>query len=228
MQAQDVMTSPVITVRSDAKIEEVAQLLLDKGISGVPVIDGRGWLAGILSEADLLHRPEIGAGSKGRWWLELFTDQASLASRFARIHGTRARDVMTPGVVEVPPDTELLDVLAEMERHGVRRVLVIEREELVGIVTRSDILRGVLAVRRHAGAVPSDRAIRAALMDRLAGEMWVTLPASSITVTNGVVSLWGEVASPEEREALRVAAESIPGVSAVDDHLRLRGAAAKA
>lgn len=222
MQAQDVMTCPVITVEPDATVESVARLLLDKGISAVPVVDAAGNLSGIVSEADLVYRPETGTVQRGRWWLELFRDGARLASDYAKTHGTRARDVMQAKVVHVPPDADLLDVLALMERHAVRRVLVIEGERLAGILTRSGILRGLLASRGGAAVDSSDRGIRLKVLDELAGQLWVTLPRNGITVSDGVVGLWGEVASPEERQALRIAAERVPGVKGVEDHTTLR------
>ncbi len=168
MRAQDVMTTPVVSVGPNATVDEVAALLLEKGISAVPVIDAEGSLYGMVSEADLLHRPEIGTARRSRWWLEMFKDSAALADNYARSRGTRARDEMTPRIVDVAPEADLFDVLSLMERHGVRRVLVIEEKRLVGILTRANILRGLLANRRRPAVDSSDQGIRRMVLDELA------------------------------------------------------------
>ena len=138
----------------------------------------------------------------------------------------RARDVMTSRIVDVAADTELFDALSLMEKRGVRRVLVIEGNRLAGILTRANILRGLLASRGNSAIDTSDCGIRLKVLDELAKEIWVTLPRNGVTVRDGIVSFWGEVSSPQERQALRVAAERVPGVKGVEDHTELRNQAA--
>ena len=216
MQARDVMTGNVISVTPDTPVTEVAELLLEKGISAVPVEDAEGRLIGMISEADLMHRAEIGQEKPRRWWVAM--PEAELADAYAKAHGSKARDVMHEGIHSVLPETNLIDIVATMERHRIKRVLVMENGRLHGIVTRSNLLRGFLAGRSATKASPGDRAIRATVLDELRSQLWTTIASNNVVVADGVVNLWGQVSSEEERRALRAAAENVPGVKRVEDH----------
>lgn len=221
MQAKHVMTSPVITVTVDATVAEIAELLLTRRISGVPVTDAAGRVVGIVSEGDLLHRRESGTERRRPRWLSLLVSGGSQANEFVKTHGTRAADVMTRPVVSVSPDTDLADIAVLMERERIKRVPVLEDGRAVGIVSRANLLHGLVAVRRNAPAAASggEDAIRDALMKRLEGESWIDLNQVNVVVKDGVVHLWGVVDSDEQRRALHVAAESVPGVTRIEEHL---------
>ncbi|MGQ9371967.1 CBS domain-containing protein [Azospirillum sp. ST 5-10] len=224
MQAKDVMTAPVITVAPETPVPDIAALLLERRISGVPVCDGAGHLVGILTEGDLLHRAETGTERRRSRWLELFTGGRDRAAEYVKSHGSRAADVMTRRVVTVAPDTELAEIASLMERERVKRVPVCAEGKLVGIVSRANLLHGLVAYRQgKAGAagadVGSDAAIRHQLMAQLADEPWINLNQINIVVSDGVVHLWGVVETDEQRHALRVAAESVSGVKAIEEHL---------
>ena len=216
MQARDVMTERLITVGLDVAVVDVAKLLLDKKISAVPVGDSEGGMVGMISEADLMHRAEIGAPVPKRWWLTM--SQAELADAYLKTHGLKARDVMHKGVHSVSPNTDLIDVVSAMEKNGVKRMLVMEDGDLRGIVTRSVILRGFLAGRAAAEASQSDQAMRVTILDELRSQLWTTIAQNKVMVVDGVVSFWGYVSSVEERNALRAAVEGIFGVKRVEDH----------
>ena len=216
MQARDVMTNGVITVTSDTPVTEVAELLLEKGISAVPVEGAEGTLVGMISEADLMHRAEIGKEKPKRWWVAM--PQAELADAYAKAHGSKARDVMHEGIHSVLPETNLSDIVATMEKHRIKRVLVMENDKLHGIVTRSNLLRGFLAGRSATKASQGDRAIRAAVLDELGSQLWTAIASNNVIVADGVVNFWGQVSSEEQRRALRAAAENVPGVKRVEDH----------
>lgn len=219
MQAKHVMTSPVITVTVDATVAEIAELLLTRRISGVPVTDAAGRVVGIVSEGDLLHRRESGTERRRPRWLSLLVSGGSQANEFVKTHGTRAADVMTRPVVS--GDTDLADIAVLMERERIKRVPVLEDGRAVGIVSRANLLHGLVAVRRNAPAAASggEDAIRDALMKRLEGESWIDLNQVNVVVKDGVVHLWGVVDSDEQRRALHVAAESVPGVTRIEEHL---------
>ncbi|HYH20445.1 MAG TPA: CBS domain-containing protein [Azospirillum sp.] len=221
MQAKHVMTSPVITVAPDTTVPEIAELLLSRRISGVPVTDAEGTVIGIVTEGDLLHRAETGTERRRSRWLELLTGPNGQASEFVKSHGRCARDVMTRRVISVTPDTELADIAQIMESERVKRVPVLVDGKAVGIVSRANLLHGLVAYR-HAPAsatAEGDPAIRAALLDRLSGERWIDLNQVNIVVTDGVVQLWGVVENDDQRRALRIAAESVPGVRGIEEHL---------
>lgn len=221
MNAKDIMTSPVISVAPDATVREIAALLLDMRISAVPVLDG-GRLVGIVSEADLLHRHEIGTDGSVRartWWLRLFGADSS-AAHYVKAHATKARDIMTREVVTVTPDTSLERVAWLLESRRIRRVPVSRGERLVGIVSRSNLVQALAAsqpaVKR--AAAPSDAAIRERLNAELARQSWWRSTYANVVVTDGVVHYWGDVGDEGDRDAARVAAENVPGVRGVEDH----------
>ena len=217
MQAQDVMTTNVVTVAPDTPVEEIAKLLLERQISAVPVVGADGELLGIVSEGDLIHG--LGhEGAKRSWWLDLLASPRTRAEEHLKSHGRLAWDVMTRSVVSVTPDTPLPEIARLLEARRIKRVPVVRDGELVGIVSRADLLRA-FALQPAADARVDDRALR----DRLtveferAGLTWH--PYVNVVVSDGAVHLWGIVSSQGEAEALRLAAERVPGVTRVESHL---------
>jgi CBS domain-containing protein len=221
MKAQDVMTSPPITVTPDTLVVDIAAVLVERRISAVPVVDASGRLVGIVSEGDLLRRSEIGTDRQRSQWLELLVERSGQAADFAKAHGLFARDVMTRDVVSVPPDAELSEIAALLERHRIKRVPVVRDGVPVGIVSRANLLRGLVASgrTRQATREADDLAIRNRIEQRLRQEPWADLSRLNIVVSEGVVHLWGVLGSDEQRRALKIAAESVPGVKGVVDHL---------
>lgn len=225
MRAMDVMTTDVITVGPNMAIQDVARLLAERGISGVPVVDASGDLVGVISEGDLLHRAEIGTAHRHRerrrsWWLDDFA--AELARDYVKSHGRTVSDLMTRDVVSVDEQADLADVAALLEAKRIKRVPVIRDGKVVGIISRANIVRAVGATK---GAAPregenDDRSIRARLLGELRGEEWAKVWPEDVIVRDGVVHFWLSDNEPEEkREALRVAAETIAGVHSVKEHL---------
>lgn len=221
MKARDVMTTNVVSVNPDAAVRDVAALMLEKHISGVPVVSDSGTLVGMISEGDLLRRPELGTEKHRRRWLAFFARSDEQAREFTKTHALRAGDIMTKQVVHVGEDAPLGDVVGLMEKHRIKRVPVVSKGKLVGIVSRVDLIR-TLATRQTEPIPPppdSDAAIHAAMNDVLKHEAWAMSAIVNVVVSDGVVHLWGVIDSEEQRQALRVAAENIPGVKAVEEHL---------
>ena len=216
MFAADVMTHDVVTVRPDATIKEVAELLLAKGISGVPVVDATGALAGIISEGDLIHRVENDTEKRRSWWLRLFADSESLAQEFIKSHARKAKDVMSPRVITVKPDTPLGEISALLEKSRIKRVPVVDGGRIVGIISRSNLLKGLV---RLSDTTPktsvADAALRQSVLAQLDANDWADTSRISVSAKDGSVELWGIVKSEAEKDALRVAAELTPGVRAV-------------
>jgi CBS domain-containing protein len=220
--AREVMTSPPITVAPDTPVEEIARILLDNRISAVPVLNAAGGLVGIVSEGDLMRRAEARTERRRPQWLELLLDRDVAATEFVKAHGRRARDVMTTDVVTVPPDTDLADIASLLERRRIKRVPVVDQGKLVGIVSRANLLHGLVANPR----VPlpddvqtRDAEIRSRLDEILREVPGVDLRRINTVVKDGAVFLWGTVKSDNQRRALTVAAESVPGVVRVEDKL---------
>ncbi|HUB10382.1 MAG TPA: CBS domain-containing protein [Acetobacteraceae bacterium] len=220
MNVADVMTRHVISVPPDATVEAAARLMLERGISGLMVVDARGELAGIVTEGDLLRRDEIGTVRHRPWWLRMLVSPGRQASDFTRAHGRRVRDVMTQDVVTVAADAPLEEVVETMERHRVKRVPVTENSRVIGVVSRADLLRAlVVAERRDRPIATDDRSIRAAILDALDKQSWTPLTTLNVTVADRVVDLWGTITNEEERRAICVLAENTPGVQQVNDHM---------
>lgn len=220
MNARDVMTSKVITVTSRTPVAEVARLLFERHISASPVVDGER-LVGIVSEADLLHRYEIGtdyALGGDPWWVRLFSADGS-PEEYVKSHARYARDVMTRDVATVAPDTPLAQIATLLERRRIKRVPVLDDGRLVGIVSRSDLVHA-LAAKTRAGAPAepvADETIRAILLAELRRQPWWRRDFATVRVEHGVVTFVGLIQTERERIAARVAAETVPGVRGVVD-----------
>lgn len=221
MRAKEIMTRKVRTVKAETPVRDIARLMLKQRISAVLVVDRNRRVLGIVSEGDLMRRPEAGTTPRSSWWLDLLTDPASRASEYAKTRGQRARDVMSRTIISVTPDTEVAEIADVLEKWKIKRVPVVRGERLVGIVSRRDLLPAVAAQRRRGGKV-TDAAIGAALRREIDANDWASSMLVNISVTKGVVELNGFVPSQEERQALRVMAEGTRGVRAVKDRLRIQ------
>ena len=226
MRAMDVMTTNVITVGPNTSVQEVATLLSERGISGVPVVDAQDRVVGIVSEGDLLHRVETGTERRVQrrrsWWLDRIGSDEDLARDYVKSHGRTVKDVMTREVISVTDTTELADIATLLETKRIKRVPVVRDGKLVGIVSRANLVRALAAAGAQltTEAAGDDRTIRAKLLAELKGQEWVHAWAADIIVRDGVVHLWCSDDRPEEeRRALRVAAENIPGVRGVEEHI---------
>jgi CBS domain-containing protein len=217
MQAQDVMTTKVVAVAPDTPVTEIAKLLVERQISGVPVVSDERRLLGIVSEGDLIH----GLGQEGArrsWWLDLFASPQTRAKEYLKSHGRLASDVMTREVVSVTPDTPLPEIARLLETRRIKRVPVLRNGELVGIVSRADLLRG-FALQPSADANADDRMLRERLTVEFERSGVRSHAYVNIVIRDGAVHLWGIVPTQEEAEALRRAAERVAGVASVENHL---------
>jgi CBS domain-containing protein len=222
MHARDVMVSPVITVKSSASVKEVAELLLERRISAAPVVDDQGKLVGIVSEGDLLHRAEAGTERHRSWWLQGLLGDDVLAADFIRAHARKVSDLMTKRVITASPETPLHKLAGLMEKNAIKRVPILENGQLVGIVSRANLIQAVATVRSLLEIPLSDTTIRDKILSCLKEQPWAHTSLLNVTVNGGIVDLWGIAESATERRAIKVAAESTPGVHAVNDNLVTR------
>ena len=222
MNAHDVMTRSVISIDPDSTVLQAARLMLQHRISGLPVIDKNANLVGVLSEGDFLRRRETRTERKRSRWLEFLMGPGSIASEYTHSHGNKVSEVMTTEVQTVDENAGLEDIVELMERHRIKRVPVMCGSEVVGIVTRSNLMRAMVSMARVAPAQASakgDSAIREQLLAVMQKEDWAPVATTNVVVRDGVVELWGVVIDERQRAALNVAAENIPGVKAVKDHM---------
>jgi CBS domain-containing protein len=215
-QAQDVMSTSVATIGAGATVREAARLMAERRVSALPVIDERGRVAGIVSEGDLVRRSELGAAASGSWWLRALTEDT--ARDYQKSHGTSVRDVMTSPALSVRRATPLPQVARLMEKHRIKRLPVIERGRLVGIVSRADLVRRLAtAAAARARESSAGRTLRLRVLDEI-GEAAGEVLHFNVTVQEGTVHLWGGAASAAQQKALRAAAKAAKGVRRVEDH----------
>jgi len=218
MQAKDIMTTTVATVRPEATIREIAKLLLERRISAVPVVGPDGRVLGIVSEGDLMRRPEAGTERHPSWWLSLLASPDERAIGYVKAHGGHAHDVMMRDVISVGAKAPLEEIAETLEKHRIKRVPVLRDGKLIGVVSRADLLHGLVADKAAPVASASDETIRTAVETALP-EAGVRRELLSVVVSGGIVHLWGAVESSAEKEAARVAAENVPGVKGVRDEI---------
>jgi len=220
MNAREVMSRRVISVTPETTIEEAIRLMLDHRISGLPVVDAAGALVGVVTEGDLLRRIETGTDKRHSGWVGLLLGPGRLAAEYTRSHAHKVGEVMTSEVVGVSPDTPLTEVVELMEDRRIKRVPVVDRGKLVGIVSRANLvaaLAGMLSKER--GAAMSDDDIRRAILAEIDKQPWGPRESVDAVVRDGVVELQGTILDERERAALIVAAENLPGVKSVRDML---------
>ena len=220
LTARDLMTRRVHTIRADVPIEKAVAALTRRGVSALPVVDTDNRVIGMISEGDLFRRRELGTNSRRRkGWLEILIHVDRLARDYIRSHARTVRDVMTTKVFSVTEDTSAAEVADMLEAHRIKRLPVTREGKLVGIVSRADLVRA-LVKRPGKPHKPGDaRVIQEAFMQRLRRQPWTVGASINIVVSDGVVELWGNVATEEQARALGVMADSIAGVTAVRNRL---------
>ena len=219
MIVSDVMTRGCVSVAPDSTVEEAAGLMLKHGISGLFVVEGGKALVGIVTEGDLLRRDEIGTQRHRPWWLRILVSPGKQAMDFTRTHGRRVADVMTPDVITVAPGLALSGVVETMEENRIKRVAVTENGKVIGVVSRSDLLRALMSQVRNKQPVTDDGTLRTAALAALDAQSWTPATSLNVTVAKGVADVWGTIVDPNERRAICVVVENVPGVVTVHDHL---------
>jgi len=224
MRARDVMVRAVVTTSSDTTVEELARLMINLRISGVPVADRDGRLVGIVTEGDLLHRVETGTERHRPRWSEPFSSSSRLAAAYIKSHARRVADIMTREVFSVEELATLGEIADLLETKHIKRVPVVHDGKIVGIISRADLLKVLASGGAKTAHEEQDRTIRAQLLAELREQKWADASEGRVVVSDGVVHLWGIVGSEDERRALRIAAENTPGVRGIEDHMEFAAA----
>lgn len=222
MKARDVMTTDVIVARPEASVYEIACLMTEKRISGVPVVNKSGDVIGMVSESDLLHRAELGTEPKHKWWLKIFADPDQMARDYAKSHGKRAVDVMARPVVSVEENQELVDVAQVLDSGKIKRVPVLKDGALVGMITRADLVKALSQTPRRRSEMTTDNGtLQKRINDEIKNQTWLPSSMLNVLVNNGVVEIWGFIDSQAQKRALRVLIEGIDGVTSIEDHVKV-------
>ena len=202
-----------------------SQAMLERHVSGLAVVDAKGAIIGVVSEGDLIRRPEIETANSRSWWLRFFTSQEELARSFVKTHGVRAKDVMTQPAITVAPDAELAEVVRVLDAKRIKRVFVVDEGRLAGVITRADLLRALQARKALAAkaVLPNDKDIRSRVLQEIGKQAdWTSGAVLNVQVGEGIVYLWGIVENESQRKALLLLVEGVPGVKSVVPHLAHR------
>ena len=212
MRVREVMTEDVLTIGPEAPLKDVAKILVGNGISGLPVCDIEGHVVGVISEGDILykeHDPTEGqVGGPLGWLIDGSPDHRGIAKAQAVTAGT----AMTSPAVTIPPYESVAQAARVMCEHGVNRLPVVKGDRLVGIVTRTDLVR---AFTRTDAEI--ERELRE---DVLARTMWIEPGRVDLVVRNGVVTLTGRLQTKTDAELLGRLAARVPGVISVESDVR--------
>lgn len=224
MRARDVMTKGVLTITADKTIFEAAERLIAARVSALLVVDKDGKLEGIVSEADLIGR--VGAGASATPLLRRAAENIAEAAAFVRSRSRHVDDVMSRNVVTADVDATLGEVAELMVQHRIKRIPVVERGAVVGVVSRIDLLQGLLShepppPEPDADKPPPDEVLSQRVEDAFRQQSWAAAWQIDIVVQRGVAHLWGVVPDGELRRAFQVAAEQVPGIAAVDNHIHV-------
>jgi CBS domain-containing protein len=222
MQAKDIMTRDVATVSPSANVREIAKLMASKRLSGLPVVTSDGRPVGMLTASDLLHRVETGTEKRSSWFTSFFSNPDEMARQYAKAHGLKAHEVMSRHVISVRDDADLSEVADVLDRNRLKRVPVVRDGSLVGIVSRSDLVRVLSEASVGQAIAPSDdAAVQNAIWQAIRKQTWLNSGYVNITVKDGVVEAWGMVGSQDQRNALMVLIEEAAGEARVEDHLKV-------
>lgn len=147
MKAKDIMMTEVITIKQHATIEEIARVLIDNKISGVPVVDEAGHLMGMVTEGDLLHKetnPRLPHAVNILGAIIYYNGVEQYNEDFKKMMASQALNIMTDKVITVTAEQDVEDIVKLMLEHGIKRVPVMEGERIIGIISRADIVKCLL------------------------------------------------------------------------------------
>jgi CBS domain-containing protein len=218
MRVAELMTKDPATVRGETSLTEVAALMEKHHFNGFPVVDGSNGLIGIITQGDLLCRPELGTDRRHINWLTAFLLPSRVEDDYVHTHGRHVSEVMTQNPVCVSPDTQLAELAGLMTVKHLKCLPVMRDSVLVGVISRSDIIRA-LAVKLAGTGESTDETIKNDILNSLAREHWAPKADLHIEVEASIVNLEGVVYSDSQRRAVNVIAENAPGVKRVNDHL---------
>jgi len=218
MRAHQFMTRSVVTVAPESSILDAANLMLQRHVSGLPVVDAAGKLVGIVSEGDFIRRSEIGTQRKRGRWLRFILGAGASATDFTHEHGRKVSEVMNRDPLTVAEDTVLEEIVSTMETNGVKRLPVMRGDKLVGIVSRANLLQAVASLARNVPDRTADDDHIRSRIDALEKNDGCPFGVN-VVVRDGIVQLTGVITEERSRQAAIVCAENVEGVNKVHDHL---------
>ncbi len=221
MIVADVMTTEVVAVDPETSLAEAAGWMVRHRVSGLPVLDAAGKLIGILTEGDLLHRPELGTCGRQAGWMRGILRAETLAAEYAHTHGRQVGDVMTRNPSFVRPDLPLAKAAELMRQKQVKRLPVVREDSLVGMLSRFDILRALATRLEESCIEATDAEILDGIETALAQEPWAPREGVRFGVSNGRVRIEGRIGSEQEARAIAILARNTRGVTGIENGLEV-------
>jgi CBS domain-containing protein len=208
MTVRDVMTTDVITVQPTDLLKDVAQTLVERRISGVPVVDRDGLVVGVVSEADFLIKQEGPEGLRPGALDRVFGESPALQAAHAKLAARTAEELMTSPPITIEAHRPVSEAARMMTLHRVNRLPVVDDGRIAGIVTRADLVRAFARSDRElAQTIREDVLLRVLSLD----------PATFVvTVDEGVASVQGSVDRRSTAQLLRETVAMVPGIVEVD------------
>jgi len=219
MIAKDIMTRAVRMIGPKDNVQAAARVMAESGVSALPVVDDAQRVLGIVSEGDLLRRSEMRTAKRHAWWREFLTAPETLAAEYIKTRSRRVLDVMSRPVISVTEQTPLPEIASIMEQHKIKRVPVLQGGTIVGIVSRADVVRAFAQMDQPSKAHTDDHSIRNTFLQRLKAQPWASAVGVTFAVSNGSVMVHGVASSEEQKRAMTVMAETIPGVREVRNEI---------
>ena len=219
MQAQDIMNKNIISAAPDTTVDQLVKLMMKHHISALPIVDENGAISGLVSEGDLMRRVEGAQAPPKSWWLSLFAGNKYSVTDFIKLRGRHAREIMTRKVITVTPDTPVGQIARLLERERIKRVPVVENSNLVGIVSRANLLHALATTTFKLPSNAGDREKRNTVLGALAEVPGLVPSHINIIVHGNRINVWGIVDTDAEETAAKMAIENIEGIGEVTVYL---------
>jgi CBS domain-containing protein len=204
LTVRDVMTHPVMSVGLETPLKDVARLLVESRISGVPVVDASGAVLGIVSEADFLMKEQGAAAVHHRRLASFLGETAETRARLEKVAARTAGEAMTAPAQTIAPSRPLHEAAALMTQRRINRLPVVDSGRLVGIVTRADLVRAFLRTDEEL-----ERTIRDEVLLRI---LWLDPAGFNVSVRNGEAIVSGSVERRSTAEIIEETLKLVPGV----------------
>ena len=219
-KVEKIMRRDVVGVRAEDMIVAARRLMVDQGLSSVPVVHANGGLIGIVTESDLIVR--LIPRRTPRWWDLMFRDREALARDYRKAVGTTVADVMTSAPASIEPDASVGAAAALMSAHDISLLPVVEASVLVGVVTRAAVINEAAWGSEPREQAVSDDQLVQEMHERMEEEPWLSGRSVHARADHGILELQGLVDSQAERAGVVAMARAIPGCTRVEDHVLVR------
>lgn len=204
MTVREAMTTSVVAVRPATPLKDVARLLVEHRISGLPVVDDDGAVLGVVSEADFLMKEQGPEAIPHRPLGRIFGESQASRSQQAKVDALTAGEAMTAPAVTIEPGRRIIEAAAIMTTRRLNRLPVVENGRLVGIVTRADLVRAYVS--------SDEELVRTIREEVLLRTLWLDPVPFDVRVVDGVAAIRGRVERRSTAEMIERAVALVPGI----------------